>query len=377
MNSLSELIKNCREEKVSINDIGEYLFSHPQALNDQDDKGYTPLMYATSCSSSVIPLLIQARADVNHTDRAGDTALMHSIGNNNLPAMKLLLEARADLYENHKGVTPLNAAISLARINCLAVLLDKYDDINQNNRLGFPPVIYATNPAIVEMLIEHRADVNKFDATNNINAAFIAIKNNLLSFTVMEEHIDYAAKNRIGKTPLHIACETPSFTEFGRVLARSDINCRDIYSNTPLLLALKNRNNAAISAIISTISTTISSGNSENSILDAADCWGMTPLHYAVKTMNLPLVSYLLEKGCDPNSTMYDGQQPLFSAVMRDVLCESEPIVDVVKLLIEHGANTSSTYKGRTFRESARNISDTVWRTLIDIELDNRYCIIS
>lgn len=83
--------------------------------------------------------------------------------------------------------------------------------------------------------------------------------------------------------------------------------------------------------------------------INAQDIYGMTPLHYALRSQNADAAIALLEAGADPNIPNIDGLRPLSMAgYTKDRL-------DVLKLMLEKGANVHNVMgdgTGRTILES-------------------------
>ncbi|WP_432480658.1 ankyrin repeat domain-containing protein [Moraxella sp. ZY200743] len=83
--------------------------------------------------------------------------------------------------------------------------------------------------------------------------------------------------------------------------------------------------------------------------INAQDIYGMTPLHYALRSQNADAAIALLEAGADPNIANIDGLRPLSMAgYTKDRL-------DVLKLMLDKGANVHHLMgdgSGRTILES-------------------------
>ncbi|MEB3755208.1 ankyrin repeat domain-containing protein [Acinetobacter sp. MD2(2019)] len=70
--------------------------------------------------------------------------------------------------------------------------------------------------------------------------------------------------------------------------------------------------------------------------VNAQDCYGMTPLHYAVREHNYAAAKLLLEAGADLNLENIDGLNVLWQVFVKAPLLED---VAIINLLIEHGAD--------------------------------------
>ncbi len=76
--------------------------------------------------------------------------------------------------------------------------------------------------------------------------------------------------------------------------------------------------------------------------------YGRTPLHTAAYEGRFDVVKLLLEHGADPNTQDKDGRTPLHWAALRG-------LVDVVRLLLVHGADpTVEDEDGKTPLDLAR-----------------------
>jgi len=70
--------------------------------------------------------------------------------------------------------------------------------------------------------------------------------------------------------------------------------------------------------------------------VNAQDCYGMTPLHYAVRAHNFDAVILLLEAGADPNLENQDKVNSLWQSVLK---IPKEIDIPIIKLLIKYGAD--------------------------------------
>ncbi|MFD1246039.1 ankyrin repeat domain-containing protein [Paralysiella testudinis] len=76
--------------------------------------------------------------------------------------------------------------------------------------------------------------------------------------------------------------------------------------------------------------------------INAQDCYGMTPLHYAVRSGNYEAVKVLLEAGANPNISNQDGSNPL------DLGFELPVNLNLIELLLQHGADIHHEVNGWT-----------------------------
>uniref|UniRef100_A0A0K0DTX1 ANK_REP_REGION domain-containing protein n=1 Tax=Strongyloides stercoralis TaxID=6248 RepID=A0A0K0DTX1_STRER len=134
-----------------------------------------------------------------------------------------------------------------------------------------------------------------------------------------------------GRMPLHYAAACGSLEcveEFMDESLYLPVSIRDIYGNTPLMLACGNTSASEVIRYLSTkksISTT------------SRNCDGMSPLHIAVLANNIDGVKILLQE-CSVPTEIYDddARTPLHYAAQNGR-------VEIVELLLEAGARYNAT----------------------------------
>lgn len=68
----------------------------------------------------------------------------------------------------------------------------------------------------------------------------------------------------------------------------------------------------------------------------AKDCYGMTPLHYAIRGKNIEAAKILLDAGADPNAQDTRG-----GLIPFRMACDISPFnYDLINLFLQHGADT-------------------------------------
>jgi ankyrin repeat protein len=93
-------------------------------VNQQDDKGYTPLMLATYDDNfEVATLLLKQGAKTEVTDHSGRTALMGAAFKGNDREVKLLLDNGANpAATDSKGLTSMMYAVMFGRLSVIRTL---------------------------------------------------------------------------------------------------------------------------------------------------------------------------------------------------------------------------------------------------------------
>ena len=356
-------------------------FGMQEEINALDERGRTPLFYALNCYESAL-MLIEAGANVHTQDDAGATLLhaaariwygsavmrlllrqgmqeelkaldereytpLHiAISEENFDAVRLLVEAGADIHLNN-GYTMLHWATQIRNDEILRYLLRQgmREELNALDEQGNPPLFYASNKIEkVRLLIEAGADMHLRDEDGNTLLHDVEgnceVMRLLLSLGMQEEIM---SPNDQGDTPLHVALRHKQ-NECARILLESgvDIHAEDEDQRTWLHFAAVSRNAEMLEYLL------------ENGLKDkvnARDCVGATPLHYACRrSKSSECVRILLKAGADVHAKLQGdckrpGQTPLHVAV--DFRPEHD--YETVRLLIEAGADVNTAADdGRT-----------------------------
>ena len=84
--------------------------------------------------------------------------------------------------------------------------------------------------------------------------------------------------------------------------------------------------------------------------INAQDVYGMTPLHYAMRSENAEAAIALLKAGADPNIPNRDNLVPL------SMIGYMPERLDVLQLMLDSGGNVNLMITGRTIVESYKQI---------------------
>ena len=272
------------------------------------------LLAAENSNPELIQLFLKAGADANSANPEGETALHLVARSGNVEAAKLLLKAHAavDAREHFGSQTPLMWAVARRHPEMVEVLASKGADVNARSavrdykrvataesrakfldRGGFTPLMYAAREncrECVDVLLKHKVDIDLPDPS--------------------------------GMVPLSIALMNSNWDVAKRLIeAGADVNQWDIFGQSPLHVAIRNMNNA---------------GN--NNPLDA---------NSPNEASGRDIVEMLVERGANPNQQLYykaAGYGTAFEGgtgrgTTPFLLACANGDIEVVKLLLEHGAN--------------------------------------
>ncbi len=146
-------------------------------INVQDSNSRTALMIATyNQNVEAAQLLINAGADVNIQDNRQNTPFLYAGAEGYLDILKMTIQAGADpTILNRYGGTALIPAAEHGYVEVIEELLSNSDiDVNHVNHLGWTALMEAivlnngnpTQQTVIQLLIEHGADVNIPDQNN-------------------------------------------------------------------------------------------------------------------------------------------------------------------------------------------------------------------
>ncbi len=107
LKELIDLIKNNDREQLAL-----ILHQHPEKVNLKDERGFTPLIWATYMGNmDIANFLIEKGADVNAQDAMGNTALMGVSFKGHLTLAQLLIaKGAATNLQNNYGDTAIDFA---------------------------------------------------------------------------------------------------------------------------------------------------------------------------------------------------------------------------------------------------------------------------
>ncbi|XP_044738611.1 ankyrin-1-like isoform X4 [Chrysoperla carnea] len=311
-------------------DNGANVKDFPKLLNIAVNRGCT----------EIVELLLQHNANVNVKNRYGQTPLYDAIQNNRLEITELLLKHKSDINAEGKNrKTPLFYAIENQNLKITKLLLD-----NGANVKDYPELLNIAVkrecPEIVELLLQHNADVNATDINGNTallltvsdcyedsyksldRDSYVNIKRKITKL-LLNHGANVDAQTRGGKTPLHFAVYN-GYSQVVEVLLEynANVNVREKKNlETPLHMSAR-RKNVEICKILLNKGVDV----------DAGERNGFTALHIATHLGHVKTVTTLLEYGCDINS-----RDQVFNTALH--IASHLGHVKTVTTLLEYGSD--------------------------------------
>jgi len=278
-----------------------------------------------------------ATADVNAREADGTTALHWAAKENALGLVGRLLRAGADpLAVNRYGMTPLQLAVVNGNPRLVGALIEAGADVNAALPEGETVLMTAArtgDPATLELLLDNGAAIDAREGWYGETA---------LMWAAAEDHAD-AVRVLLGRGAEIDAVST--VLEVGN--RRQGQNILPLGGWTPLMYAARQGSVEAGRALVE--------GDAD---LDAVDPDGATALAIAIINASYDFAAVLIEAGADPNmADTAAGMGPLYAAadMHRLAVGHGRPnprprdeldAVDVVRLLLEHGADPNATLDG-------------------------------
>jgi ankyrin repeat protein len=276
--------------------IAKWLLNHGADVNSREKRGWTPLYSAASCGKlEACRLLLEHNAEVDSQNDNGSTPFLISSKHGHRDVARLLLDHNADVrVRNTNGNTPLHFAASDGYLEVCRILLERNAEVDSRNNGGLTPFFRAwklgRNPDILQLFLEHDADMRVHDSRKN--------------------------------TPLHFAAQNGLLEVARQLLERNvEVDPRNNDETTPFLTALANGHSDVARLLLG-----------HNADVHVHDDKGNTPLHFAARIGLLGVAQILLERNADVNSQSNHKSTPL-------LLASEFGHPDVVQLLLDHSAD--------------------------------------
>ena len=343
-----------------------------------------------------VEAFVSKGGDINERDVNGNTAL-HWISSQHFFEMKneflnSLLENNIDLSaKNYDGNTPLHFSCMYSNIPLVKSLLDNNVDPNIKNKNKITSLHYVCNnpevtdntgsstrraEEIIELLLEHGADINIEDSVGKTPLHYAASTNmdRLAPFVqfILDNGADIDAQDISLETPLHEAVNGSTAIIELLLSSGANPNIKNINGHSSqkaaefkgnkdkLALFAKFKgigsiHNAAEHGVLDKIRSLIEQGTDVNSLNEN----GFAALQIATWSEQLEAVKLLIELGADVNLATKNNITPLHYAVDKNN-------INIAKLLLENNASvdiateTGTNVTGQSFAWNRLVIYDTI-----------------
>jgi ankyrin repeat protein len=285
--------------------------------------------------NAIVKSLMEAGADINRADAAGEIMLHHAAMRNDGPMVKDLLDKGAQINaRSADGRTALMYALEKNRIPIAELLIKKGADVNATDRKR-QNILHYLAPLqqagqLIALLPAEGVNVNAKDDTGRtplLVAAMSARWSNVELFASKGADVNIA--DSTGKTPVLMAAEKGNLTAVKTLIDRgSDVKKADASGQTVLHYLAGQRGKA----VVQMIPEIIAKGGQVN----AKSASGATPAGMAVAGGNTAVFAALLESGIDK-----DGLE--LNSLPLAVFAYEKRQKEIAKTLLEKGADVKKT----------------------------------
>jgi ankyrin repeat protein len=258
------------------------------------------------------------------------------------------------------GRTPLQDAAAAGYLSVARFLLANKAEVNTPimyrvpDRKGTATALHMAarngNKAMVELLLDHGADVNGVGEWQGMTGAALHFAARYGYLAVAETLLAHKADVNLGpeggSTPLHLAAEAGHKPLVDLLLERgADANAKTDSGWTAMHSAAQGGSLAAAEVLLA-----------HKARADAKTRDGTTPLIVAVRNGQIKVAEFLLKQGAEVAALDADGLTPLQKAVLRRGYSGA---AEVVHILLKAGADPNRPYNATG---GARNVSrDNAW----------------
>jgi ankyrin repeat protein len=270
-------------------------------------EGKTALHFASQKGLISLVKAMHAR-NPNHlelADNSGKTALILAAENGKLKCVKGLIELGANVHHaTLTSTTALHGAVDAGHLTVIDALLAAGANVDAGDRQLETPLMWAAG------------NNNCTDALKHL----------------IQRGAKLEATDRLGRTALHIACaHNHHLAAQALIDAGANIIARNALGRTPLLVAAAHHDVRSIKLIFEGDTRHNAAKGTTIIDVDAVDGSGRTALNYAAEGGSVAIVSYLLDRGSDPNIIDLDHENAFTRAVTGNHLIAATLIMDKMR----------------------------------------------
>ncbi|MDD3050639.1 MAG: S1 RNA-binding domain-containing protein [Candidatus Cloacimonetes bacterium] len=192
-------------------------------------------------------------ADVDARDEIDNTALVWAASNNNLEIVDLLLQNGANVNSrNSIGWTPLISAANNGNVETVKLLVKYNVDANARDGGGLTALMFAClkdHEEIVKLLLEAGADTNAEDSEGK-TAIYYAIESDPTE--IVKNQLERGGESADADTSQIVDSKSVRIVVMEALIDKgAKVNIKDKEKTTPLMLAVKKGNSAAVRLLLS------------------------------------------------------------------------------------------------------------------------------
>jgi ankyrin repeat protein len=338
--------------------------------------GITPIALACeNGSATVVERLLKAGVSANATGPLGETALHLCARTGKPQAVKALVAngATVDTIENWRGQTPLMWAAAEGHADAMKVLIEAGADVNARSSIiawerqrteeprdkwlppgGLTPLLFAARDGKVEsakVLIGAGADINVVDPDRH-TAVILALMNGHFDVAgaLIEAGADVNMEDKVGQTALYAAVDAHTVPASNRPAPRET---DDVLSSLDVIRMLLDKGARVDAPLRAQVPYRTKLDRGGDGVLGI----GTTPLVRAAKSADVPVITLLLEKGANAKAATRNGVTAVMMAANVNAREEDmtgrnktqKEAIESIRMLMAAGADINGAEtQGRT-----------------------------
>ena len=279
---------NIAEMKILLKMENGHIPERDGILFPDSDQKFKSIAFTWACFRGfphLLPKLEASGADINNIYFNGASALMCATFAGKIESVQYLIRRGVNLnYINHlNGHSALHSAAAGKCTQAAEIILDNGGDINITSNFDMPPLLHYA----------------------------IRLKSESVAELFMQRGANPTYKNRVGETPLHLACSVQSLKICKLLLQKPevDVNALDAMNRTPLHHAMM-----TACSNIKLVELLLKHG----ALVNLIDKTGFSPLHVAALNEQSDCVEMLIRNGADVSATTSKGVSAL-NIILRKI----------------------------------------------------------